>query len=96
MRLRACIGMLLLMAPACAALPEAVRIDVDGRVMEIRQQGLSGRFAGGWSTSSECGSEPRFDVAELGASVSSIRMISADELELVADGGQPIRLYRCR
>lgn len=96
MRLRACIGMLLLSGSACAALPESVRIDVDGRVVELRQQGLSARFEGGWSTSADCGPEPRFDSAELGASVTSIRMISADELELVDRDGAVIRLHRCR
>lgn len=96
MRLGACIGMLLFSASACAALPDSVRIDVDGRVIELRQQGLSGRFEGGWSTSPECGAEPRFDVAELGEAVTTIRMITPDELELVAQDGRLIRLHRCQ
>jgi hypothetical protein len=86
----------LLVGTGCATLPETVRIEVDGRTLELRQQGLSGRFEGGWSKSPDCGAEPRFEAAELGASVESIRMITADELELVGRDGSLVRLYRCR
>lgn len=56
MRLRACTGLLLLASSACAGMPERVRIDVDGRAIEVRQRGLSaGALKGAWSTSSECG-----------------------------------------
>lgn len=56
MRLRACTGLLLLASSACAGLPERVRIDVDGRTIEVRQRGLSpGALKGLWSTSPECG-----------------------------------------
>jgi hypothetical protein len=96
MRLRACIAGLLIIGTGCAALPETVRIEVDGKMLELRQQGLSGRFEGGWSKSPDCGSEPRFDAAELGASVESIRMITADELELLGRDGSVVRLFRCR
>ena len=96
MRLRACIGGLLLAGTGCAALPETVRIEIDGKTVELRQQGLSGQLPGGWSKSPDCGLEPRFDPAQLGASVEGIRMISSDELELVGRDGSLMRLYRCR
>ena len=96
MRLRACISGLLLAPIACAGLPQSVRIDVDGHVIELRQQGLSGTLVGGWSTSPSCGPEPRFDVQELGASVAGIRAIAADELEVIGADGTTVRLYRCR
>jgi hypothetical protein len=84
------------MGTGCAALPETVRIEVDGRIVELRQQGLSGELPGGWSKSPDCGAEPRFDAAELDASVESIRMITADELELLGRDGSIVRLFRCR
>jgi hypothetical protein len=96
MRLRACIGGLLLGATACAGLPETVRVNVDGRTVEISQRGLSGRLPGGWSTSPDCGMGSRFDVAELGTSAVSIRMITRDEIELVGGDGSAVRLYRCQ
>lgn len=96
MRLCASIGGLLLGATACVGLPETVRIEVDGRTIELRQGGLSGRLAGGWSTSPDCRLEPRFDVAELGTSAVSIRMITPDELELAGRDGDVVRLYRCQ
>lgn len=96
MRLRACIGGLLLAGTGCAALPEAVRIEVDGKIVELRQHGLSGQLPGGWSKTPDCRVEPRFDPAELGTSVASIRMVSADDLELVGRDGGLVRLYRCR
>ena len=95
MRLRACVGGLLLGASACTGLPETVRVEVDGRMLELRQQGLSARIQGGWSTSPECGPEPRFDISELGAPVESLRMITSDELELIGRDGRTVRLYRC-
>ena len=95
MRLRACIGGLLLAGAGCAGLPETVRIDVDGRTLELRQQGLSGQLRGGWSTSPECGLEPRFDVGELGTSVESVRMVTRDELELIGRDGSIVRVFRC-
>ncbi len=56
MRLRACMSGLVLGATACAGLPEQVRIDVDGRTIEVRQRGLSGKLlSGGWSTEAMCG-----------------------------------------
>lgn len=96
MRLRACLAGLLLAGTGCAALPETVRIEIDGRIVELRQQGLSGKLPGGWSKSADCGAEPRFDPAEPGEWVESIRMVSADELELVGRDGSLVRLYRCR
>jgi hypothetical protein len=86
----------LLSGSACAGLPETVRIDVDGRTLELRQRALSGQLRGGWSTSPDCGLEPRFDVGELGASVESVRMITPDELELVGRDGSLVRVFRCR
>lgn len=55
MRLSACTGGLLLAASACAGLPESIRIDVDGRIIEVRQQGMSAALLGGdWSVSAQC------------------------------------------
>jgi hypothetical protein len=89
-------GGLLLCAAGCAQLPGLVRIDVDGRTVELRQRGLNGRdVAGGWSTSPVCDGESRFDVAELGRSAVSIRVVGTDELEVVGSDGTAIRLFRC-
>ena len=96
MRLRACIAGLLLALTGCAALPETVRLEVDGRILEVRQKGLSGQLPGGWSKSPDCGTWPRFDPAELGSSIESIQTVSPDELELVGRDGTLVRLYRCR
>ena len=38
MRLRVCLGILLLGASACANLPELVRIDVDGNSVELKRK----------------------------------------------------------
>ena len=37
MRLRACLGLLLLALGGCAQLPERVRVEVDGRVIELER-----------------------------------------------------------
>jgi|GEM_PF-4647743 len=95
MRLRACLAGLLLFASACAELPGLVRIDVDGRTVELRQRGLSRAPLGGaWSTSPDCGDESRFDLAELDRSVVSIRVVGTDELEVIGPEGT-VRLFRC-
>lgn len=93
MRLRACLAGMLLCATACAEIPERVRIDVDGRSIEVRQRGL--RPGGGWSYSPACGDEVRLDLNALGESLISIRMIGPDELEATGSDGAVIRLYRC-
>jgi hypothetical protein len=85
-----------LLAVGCAELPGLVRIDVDGRTVELRQRGLSNAaFKGSWSMAPHCGNESRFDPAELGRSVVSVRIISADELELIGPEGTAVRLFRC-
>ena len=93
MRLRACIGGLLLGASACAALPEMVRIEVDGRMIELRQRGLPAPLRGDWSRSPDCGSAG--DASVPADAIESVRMISDDELELIAESGLIVRLYRC-
>ena len=93
MRLRACVPGLLLCATACAEIPERVRIDVDGRSIEVRQRGLG--TGGGWSSSRGCGDEVRLDLNAVGESLVSIRMLGADELEATGSDGTVIRLYRC-
>jgi hypothetical protein len=96
MRLRACMAGLSLFATGCAELPGLVRIDVDGRTVELRQRRYSNApLQGAWSTAPLCGEESRFDLAELGRSVVSVRVISADELELIGPEGTAVRLFRC-
>lgn len=69
MRLRACIGGALLGATACTHLPDQVRIEVDGRTVEIRPRGLSGaQLEGDWSTSAHCG----------GAAAQTLEVIAAN------------------
>ena len=68
MRLRACTGLLLLGASGCAGLPERVRIDVDGRTIEVRQGSLpAGVLEGVWSTSPECGGAATEKLEVIGA-----------------------------
>lgn len=82
MRLRACIGTVLLGTAACAELPRIVRIDVDGRMLEIRQRGLSAdHLKGGWSLFTECGE-------------GGVRGIT-EEIEVTGPDGRVLRLYRC-
>jgi hypothetical protein len=89
-------GGLLLFVAACTQLPGLVRIDVDGRTLELRQRGLSGvQLAGGWSTAASCVGEGRFDLSELGRSVVSIRIVAPDELEVIGPDGHAVRLFRC-
>jgi len=38
MRLRACLGLVLLCTGACAHIPEVFRIDVDGSVLELKKK----------------------------------------------------------
>ncbi len=38
MRLRACLGFMLLATGACATLPETIRIDVDGNRLEVKRK----------------------------------------------------------
>lgn len=94
MRLRACMAGLLLGTGACAQMPGLVRIEVDGREIELRQQGFSdGALAGGWSTSPECPEGGSF--VPIPRALTGIRSIFLDEIELNLAGGRTVRLYRC-
>jgi hypothetical protein len=96
MRLRACMSGLLLIAAGCAQLPAIVRIEVDGRMIELRQQGFSPvQLPGAWSTSQLCGPEVRFDLSELHRSVSSIRVAGPDRIEVIGPEGKAFQLQRC-
>lgn len=75
MRLSACTGGVLLAATACAGLPESIRIDVDGRMLEVRQQGLpSSLLARGWSLAPECGERGREEVELIGFDGKELRL----------------------
>jgi hypothetical protein len=91
MRLRACMGGVLLVVTACAQLPERVRIDVDGRSIEVRQNGLSGELLGRWVASRDCGGGSFLELDEL----VSIRRIGPDEIEAIGVNGTAVRLFRC-
>lgn len=43
MRLRACMGGLLLLCGACAQLPEKVRVEVDGHSIEVKKRAAEER-----------------------------------------------------
>lgn len=92
MRLRACMGSLLFLVTGCAGLPERLKIEVDGRTIEVRQQGFGAYFLEGrWSSSSDC-----LSAAELlPREAVKIRSIAPDEIEIEGEGGVPTRLFRC-
>jgi hypothetical protein len=86
MRLRACIGGLLLAATGCTQLPERVRIHVGERVIELRQPGM-------WSTSPDCNARaPRVDPAEAGT---SMVLVKPDHLQITGADGRVWSFYRC-
>jgi hypothetical protein len=95
MRLRACTGGLLLAATACVHLPERVKLDVDGRTVELRQHGLAGALPPGrWSSSSDCSP----DGYEAGDEKWRRRVVvvGPDLLEITGANGASRKLYRCR
>jgi hypothetical protein len=94
MLLRACIGGLLLAPAACAQLPERVRIDVDGRTVEVRQQGVPQRFGQGqWSGSRRCEPrEPRIKREEIRGTIVSV---GPEVLEDSVAEGEVRKMYRC-
>ena len=68
MRQIACMSGLLLAVAGCAQLPERVRLDVDGRSIEVSQRGLAEPLltAAGWSATPppcEKGEVERVDVS---------------------------------
>ncbi len=92
MRLSACMGILLSCTSGCAGLPERVKIEVDGRTIELRQQGFGAQlFDGRWSSAPDCSSAAELPPQE----TVMIRSIASDELEVEGEGGVPMRLYRC-
>lgn len=92
MRLRACMGGLLLVVTACAELPERVRIDVDGRSLEVRQSGLSGQLLGGdWSATPDCAVAIRPELDDF----ATIRRVGPNEIEAIGLNGLAVRLFRC-
>ena len=95
MQLRACIAILLLGVGACAQLPSSVRIDVDGKTLEVRQRGLSSVLGGAWSHSRGCEAGHAAEPLGLAGSGSTIRLVGPDELEVLGSDGSVIRLYRC-
>lgn len=90
MRPRACIAGLLLGLSACAHIPSAARIEVDGQWIEIGRQPDRGglAIAGRWSFSPDCAAPP---AAEPGAATAP-----PDEIALTGQDGPPLRLCRCR
>jgi hypothetical protein len=94
MRLRACTGGLLLAATACVHFPERVKIEVDGRTVELRRHGLAGDLPPGrWSSSSDClsgGYEPAG-----GKPAQRTMILGPDLLEVTGADGSVLRLYRC-
>ena len=96
MRLRACIGLILLAAAGCSQLPCLVRIDIDGRMVEIRQRGLGREvLQGGWSTSPACEGGAAVDLGNLDRSVVELRRVRPDEIEVARAPGGVLRLFRC-
>ncbi len=92
MRLRACLGGVLLALGACAGLPERVRIDVDGRSIEIRQRGLSSELlAGAWAASPDCAGGG----GAIPSEIREVHVVGPGELEATGPEGEPVRLYRC-
>ena len=84
MRLRACMGGLLLAATGCAGLPGQVRLEVDGRAVEVRQNGLSEMpIEERWARSPDC-----LDPAILVVG-------SALEVEAIEADGTKVPLHRC-
>jgi hypothetical protein len=94
MRLKACIGGLLLASTGCAQLPERIRIDIDGRSFELRKQGLSGLLQlGRWSASPDCAPDaPRLDPVESGE---RLVLLGPDHLQVTGKDGKVWSLYRC-
>ncbi len=91
MRLRACMGALLLCA-GCVGLPETVSIEVDGRTIELRQHGFEiAPSEGQWSSSEDCRSTVMVPVTP-GATV---RSFGEREIEIVGADGSLVRLHRC-
>jgi hypothetical protein len=86
---------MLLLVGGCARLPGSVRIDVDGRVLEVRQRGLSSLLGGEWSRSRACEEGAAGDVLEVAGPASTIRLVAADELDVLRPDGETLRLYRC-
>jgi hypothetical protein len=95
MRLRACVGLLLLGLGGCAQLPGMVRLDVDGRTVEIRQQGFAPLLAGGGWSPRACDAADGGETDAAVGPVMAIRVIGPDEIELIGPGGRAVRLYRC-
>jgi hypothetical protein len=92
MRLIACISALLLVSSGCAQLPERVRIDVDGRTMELRRQGPSPLSQWTkWSSSPDCSTRERVDPIDYATSV----LLAPDRMEVTSKDGRSGSLYRC-
>ncbi len=87
MRLRAGTGALLLALGGCAGLPEGVRLDVDGRWIEVRRNGLGPTR---WGLDPEC-REP----APAG-DYSGLRIGPGGELIVHGRDGRKVRLFPCR
>jgi hypothetical protein len=87
---------MLLLAGGCARLPGLVRIEVNGKVLEVRQRGLSSLLEGEWSRSRGCEEGAAGDVLEIAGPASTVRLVADDELEVLRPDGETLRLYRCR
>jgi hypothetical protein len=87
MQLRACISGFLLASAGCAHLPEPVTIDVDGRLVELRQPGKR-------SASPECATPaPTVEPADVPR---KIVLVGPDHVLVAGKGGKMWSLHRCR
>lgn len=95
MRLSACMCGLLLAVSGCASLPERMRIEVDGRRIELWAQGTGGLLPeGSWSTSEECDPDrPRFSLRGKGG---TLIVLDPDLLQIRGSNGELVSLHRCR
>jgi hypothetical protein len=82
----------LLLCAGCTGLPGRISVDVDGRRIELRQQGFDyEQINGRWSLSQDCSSL----LKALPEDVAAVRRNANGNIEIVSPNGTVATLYPC-